>query len=163
MINYQHQISSRMFHFLNPLTFKASPLTSKIHRHMGLMLSRGAVESLPEILWRIVMKLPEFNPFSDKSARILLIFRSICLNFHVFQNFGGSPPPPPAPLSCTPMVKSSGVIRDFLASKRIVSQNKSHRYSLLAFLSSFKYTPCLRPKNIKCLKICKQTPHHRTM
>ena len=39
-----------------------------------LMLSRGAVESLAEFLWRIVMKLPEFNLFSDKSARIFLIF-----------------------------------------------------------------------------------------
>jgi hypothetical protein len=35
---------------------------------MGLILSMGAVESLPEFLWRIVMKLPEFNLFSDKSA-----------------------------------------------------------------------------------------------
>ena len=35
-----------------------------MHRHTGMMLSRGAAESL----WRIVMKLPEFNLFSDKSA-----------------------------------------------------------------------------------------------
>jgi hypothetical protein len=41
---------------------------------MGLMHSRGAFESLPEFLWRIVMILPEFNLFSDKSARIFLIF-----------------------------------------------------------------------------------------
>jgi hypothetical protein len=32
------------------------------------MLSRGAFESFPEFLWRIVMKLPEFNLFSDKPA-----------------------------------------------------------------------------------------------
>ena len=31
------------------------------------------------------MKLPEFNLFSDKSARILL--PSICPNFHGFPNF----------------------------------------------------------------------------
>jgi hypothetical protein len=51
---------------------------------MGLMHSRGAFESLPEFLWRIVMILPEFNLFSDKSARIFLIFPSICLNFRGF-------------------------------------------------------------------------------
>jgi hypothetical protein len=39
------------------------------------------------------MKLPEFNLFSDKSARIFLIFPSICLNVH------GSVAPPPAPVS----------------------------------------------------------------
>jgi hypothetical protein len=74
------------------------------------MLSRGAVESLPEFLWRIVMKLPEFNLFSDKSARIFLIFP----NQGFFQDFllgpflqtrlslaeqlgvwGGCLPPPP--------------------------------------------------------------------
>jgi hypothetical protein len=38
----------------------------------------GAVESLPEFLWIIVMKLPEFNLFSNKFARIFLIFASIC-------------------------------------------------------------------------------------
>jgi hypothetical protein len=42
------------------------------------------------------MQLPEFNGlFSDKSARIFLIFSSICPNFHGFQNFflgGGSCP-----------------------------------------------------------------------
>ena len=94
MINYQHQISSRMFHFLNPLSCKASQLTSKIHRRTGLMLSMGEVESLSEFLLRIVMQLHEFNLFSDKSVQILLIFPSICLNFHVFQNLGGSCPPP---------------------------------------------------------------------
>jgi hypothetical protein len=44
----------------------------------------GGVESLPEFLCRIVMKLPEFNLFSDKSARIFLIFPSICPNFDGF-------------------------------------------------------------------------------
>jgi hypothetical protein len=62
------------------------------------MLSRGAVESLPEFLWRIVMKLPEFNLFSDKSARIFLIFSSICPNFHGFPQLGGGEQlPPPLP------------------------------------------------------------------
>jgi hypothetical protein len=55
------------------------------------------------------MQLHEFNLFSDKSVQIILIFPSICLNFHVFQNLGGSCPPPSCPLSRTPMVKSSGV------------------------------------------------------
>jgi hypothetical protein len=36
-----------------------------------------------------------------------LIFPSIGLNFHVFQNFGGCCPPPTLPR--TAMVKSSGV------------------------------------------------------
>jgi hypothetical protein len=53
------------------------------------MLFRGAVESLPEFLWRIVMKSPEFNLFSDKSARIFLIFPTVCPNFHGFPKFGG--------------------------------------------------------------------------
>jgi hypothetical protein len=39
----------------------------------------GALESLPKFLWRIIMKLPEFN----------LIFSSICPNFHGFPKFGG--------------------------------------------------------------------------
>jgi hypothetical protein len=51
------------------------------HKRTGLMLSRGAVESLPEFLWRIVMKLPELNLFSDESARIFLIFLCICHGF----------------------------------------------------------------------------------
>ena len=46
----------------------------------------GAVESLPKFSWRIVMRLPEFNLFSDKSTRIFLIFPSICPNFHGFIN-----------------------------------------------------------------------------
>jgi hypothetical protein len=73
------------------------------------MLSRGAVESLPEFVWRIVKKLPEFNLFSDKSARILLIFPSICPNLHGFQKkiFGGGQLPPP-PLSRTPMEINDG-------------------------------------------------------
>ena len=50
---------------------------------------KGAVESLPEFFWRIVMKLPEFNLFCDKSARIFLIFLSICPNFNGFSKFGG--------------------------------------------------------------------------
>jgi hypothetical protein len=58
------------------------------------MLSRGAVESLPEFLWRIVVKLPEFNLFADKSARIFLNFPSICPNFHGFPKiFGGAVAP----------------------------------------------------------------------
>ena len=44
------------------------------------------------------MKLPEFNLFCDKSARIFLIFPSICPNFHGFPKFWGA-----APLSRTPM------------------------------------------------------------
>ena len=63
----------------------------------------GAVESLPEFLWRIVMKLPEFNLWSDKSARIFLIFPSICPNFHGFPKFFGGQLPSPWPLSRTPM------------------------------------------------------------
>jgi hypothetical protein len=35
------------------------------------------------------MKLPEFNLFSDKSARIFLIFPSICPNFHGFSKLDG--------------------------------------------------------------------------
>ena len=50
------------------------------------------------------MKLLEFNLFSDKSARIFLIFPSICPSFHVFQNWEGDSCPPPAPLSRTPTV-----------------------------------------------------------
>ena len=61
------------------------------------MLSKGLFESLPEFLWRIVMKLPEFNLFSDKSVRIFFIFPSICPNFHGFPKFGGGQPPPLAP------------------------------------------------------------------
>ena len=58
----------------------------------------------------IVIKLPEFNLFSDKSSRIFLIFPNICQNFHGFTKFVGAvAPPPPAPLSCTPTVKSSGL------------------------------------------------------
>ena len=85
---------------------------AKIHRRTGLMLSRGAVETLPKFLWRIVfiivMKLPEFNIFCDKSARIFLIFPSICPNFHGFpKKFGGGAVAPTAPpLSRTPMRKS---------------------------------------------------------
>ena len=41
------------------------------------------------------MKLPEFNLFSDKSARIFLIFSSISPNFYGFPKFGGTVPPPP--------------------------------------------------------------------
>ena len=52
------------------------------------MLSKGAVESLPKFLWKIVMKLPEFNLLSDKSARIYL----------VFQKLGGAVAPPPPTL-----------------------------------------------------------------
>ena len=48
------------------------------------------------------MKLPEFNLFSDKSARIFLIFPSICPNFHGFPKFEGSSCPP-VTLSRTPM------------------------------------------------------------
>ena len=83
----------------------AVPTTCQKHSRTGLMLSRGAVESLPEFLWRIVMKLPEFNLISDKSARIFLIFPSICPNFHGFPKFWGASCPPPCPLSRTPMVK----------------------------------------------------------
>jgi hypothetical protein len=62
------------------------------------MLSRGAVESLPEFLWRIVVKLPEFNLFADKSAGIFLNFPSICPNFHGFpKNLGGGQLPPACP------------------------------------------------------------------
>jgi hypothetical protein len=43
---------------------------------------------------RIVIKLPEFNLFSDKSARIFLIFPSICLNFRGFPKLGGGAVPP---------------------------------------------------------------------
>ena len=60
-----------------------------MHRRIRLMLSMGAVESLPEFLWGIVMKLPEFNLFSDTSARIFLISSSICPNFHGFPKLGG--------------------------------------------------------------------------
>jgi hypothetical protein len=41
------------------------------------------------------MKFPEFNLFSDKSARIFLIFPSICPNFHGFPKFGRGQLPPP--------------------------------------------------------------------
>ena len=67
----------------------------------------GALESLPKFLWRMAMKLPEFNLFSDKSARIFLIFSSICPNFHGFPKFLGAVAPPPCPLSRTPMIISS--------------------------------------------------------
>jgi hypothetical protein len=53
------------------------------------------------------MKLPELNLFSDKSARIFLIFPSICPNFHGFPNWGGGQLPPPAPLSRTPIYARS--------------------------------------------------------
>jgi hypothetical protein len=49
-------------------------------------------------------------------------------------------------------------IRDFLASKRIVSQTNHIDIVYWLFSVVLKYTPCLRPKNIKRLKICKQTP-----
>ena len=62
------------FKLLRELTRVFAPLTSNIqiitlyhqlsyrYRRTGLMLSRGAVESLPELLWSwIVMKLPAFN------------------------------------------------------------------------------------------------------
>jgi hypothetical protein len=63
------------------------------------MLSKGLFESLPEFLWRIVMKLPEFNLFSDKSVRIFFIFPSICPEFPRFSKiWGGSPPPLPRPV-----------------------------------------------------------------
>ena len=51
------------------------------------------------------MKLPEFNLFSDKSARMFLIFPSICPNFHGFPKLGGGQLPPPLPR--TPMVGSA--------------------------------------------------------
>ena len=60
----------------------------------------GAVESSPEFLWRIVMKKTDFNIFSDKSARMFLIFPSVCPNFHGFPKSGGAVAPP---LSRTPM------------------------------------------------------------
>ena len=41
------------------------------------------------------MNLPEFNLFSDKSARIFLIFPCICPNFHGFPNVPWFPPPAP--------------------------------------------------------------------
>jgi hypothetical protein len=89
----------------------AVPTTCQKHSRTGLMLSRGgAVESLPEFLWKIVMKLPEFNLISDKSARIFLIFPSICPNFHGFPKFwGASCPPPPAP--CLVRLWSKGCVR----------------------------------------------------
>jgi hypothetical protein len=43
------------------------------------MFSGGAVESLPEFCPNI---------FSDKSARIFLIFSSLCPNFHGFPKLG---------------------------------------------------------------------------
>ena len=50
------------------------------HRRTWQMLSggEGGVESLPEFLWlRIVIKLPEFNLFSDKSAPISMVFQNL--------------------------------------------------------------------------------------
>jgi hypothetical protein len=55
------------------------------------MLCRGAVESLREFLWRFVMKFPEFNLFSDKSAQFLPAFARISM---FFQNFWGAVAPP---------------------------------------------------------------------
>ena len=77
------------------------------HCRTGLMLSGwgggggggGALESLPKFLWRMAMKLPEFNLFSDKSARIFLILSSICPNFHGFPKFWGAVAPPLPPVS----------------------------------------------------------------
>ena len=60
------------------------------------MLSRGAVEILPEFLWRIVMKLPEFNLFFVKSAQIFLIFPKHLPEFPWFSKiWGGAVAPPP--------------------------------------------------------------------
>ena len=51
-------------------------------------LNVGAVESFPKFVWRILMKLPDFKLFSDKSARIVFIFPSNCQNFHGFLKLG---------------------------------------------------------------------------
>ena len=67
------------------------------------MLSRRAIESLPEFLWRIVMKLPKFNLFSDKSAGIFLIFSGICPNFHGFPKIGGGGAAPCLARLCSSM------------------------------------------------------------
>jgi hypothetical protein len=69
-----HSSTLTRFKLLRELTRVFAPLTSNIqiitlyhqlsytYRRTGLMLSRGAVESLPELLWSwIVMKLPAFN------------------------------------------------------------------------------------------------------
>jgi hypothetical protein len=41
----------------------------------------GQLKVCPNVLWKIVIKKPEFNLFSDKSARIFFIFPSICIVF----------------------------------------------------------------------------------
>jgi hypothetical protein len=79
------------------------------HFHFGFVLCscckclidgfRSLAESLPEFLWRIVMKWPDFNIFSDKSARIFLISPSVCPNFHGFPKFSGAGSCPPPPVS----------------------------------------------------------------
>ena len=79
------------------------------------MLSRGAVKSLPEFFWSIVLKLPEFHLFCDKSARIFLIFPSICPNFHGFLKCGqGGGICPSCSLSRTPMVVLTVNYRTFM-------------------------------------------------
>ena len=72
------------------------------------MFSGGAVESLPKFCPNI---------FSDKSARIFLIFSSLCPNFHGFPKLGaggGGQLPTPAPLSRTPMgLCSKGLVNHY--------------------------------------------------
>jgi hypothetical protein len=43
------------------------------NKRTGLILFLGAIESLPEFLWKNVMKLHEFNIFCDIFARDILI------------------------------------------------------------------------------------------
>ena len=62
---------------------------------------------------RIVMKLPEFNLFSNKSAQIFLFFSKICPNFHGFLKLGGGAVAPPLPLSRTPMFKKRHIQKTF--------------------------------------------------
>ena len=52
------------------------------------------------------MKLPEFNLFSDESARIFLIFLSICPNFHGLSKIWGGGVAPLALMSRTPMFRA---------------------------------------------------------
>jgi hypothetical protein len=64
------------------------------HRSTELMLSRGGWQLK---VWRVLMKASKFNLFSDKSARIYLIFPSIFPNLHGFSKFGGGGSCPPLP------------------------------------------------------------------